>query len=156
MIGGWQANGILSLYCGLPFTPSSSINTLNGSGNQRPNRIGNGALPTDQRTLQHWFDVAAFVTPGQYQFGNSGVNILQGPGTKLLDNSFFKNFNLSSDHRRLLQFRAEMFNLFNTPQFNNPATGVGSTGTGSISSAGSKPTFQRTSRNIQFALKLYF
>jgi len=68
----------------------------------------------------------------------------------------FKNFYFSSDHRRSLQFRGEMFNLFNTPQFNNPNASIGGTGAGTISTAGSKPTFQRTSRNIQFALKLYF
>ena len=156
LIGGWQANGILSLYGGLPFTVSSSINTLNGSGTQRPNRIGSGALPTGERSLQRWFDATAFVTPAQYQFGNSGVNILQGPGTRQIDYSMFKNFYLPGDRRRLLQFRGETFNLFNTPQFNNPSSSVGGTGAGTISSAGSKPTFQRTSRNIQFALKLYF
>ncbi|HTM51643.1 MAG TPA: TonB-dependent receptor [Bryobacteraceae bacterium] len=156
LIGGWQANGILSLYGGLPFTVSSSINTLNGSGGQRANRIGSGVLPNDQRTLQRWFDIGAFVTPAQYQFGNSGVNILEGPGTRTLDYSMFKNFYFSADRRRSLQFRGEMFNLFNTPQFNNPNAAIGGTGAGTISTAGSKPTFQRTSRSIQFALKLYF
>jgi hypothetical protein len=156
LIGGWQANGIVSLYGGLPFTPSSSINTLNGSGSQRPNRIGEGSLPADQQNLQRWFDVTAFTTPAQFQFGNSGVNILRGPGTKVVDYSMFKNFYFSADHRRSLQFRGEMFNLLNTPQFNNPNASIGGTGVGTISTAGSKPTFQRTSRNIQFALKLYF
>jgi hypothetical protein len=49
-----------------------------------------------------------------------------------------------------------MFNLFNTPQFNNPAAAIGAAGVGSISSAGYKPTFQRTSRQVQFAMKFYF
>jgi hypothetical protein len=51
---------------------------------------------------------------------------------------------------------AEPFNLLNTPQFNNPAASIGAAGVGSISSAGSKPTFQRTSRQVQFAMKFYF
>jgi len=74
LIGGWQANGILSLYCGLPFTPSSL--------HQYSERKRQSATQSDrQRRASHrsavdtaWFDVAAFVTPGQYQFGNSGVN----------------------------------------------------------------------------------
>jgi hypothetical protein len=156
LMGGWQANGILSLYVGLPFTLSSAINTLNGSGGQRPNRIASGDLPSDQRTLARWFNVDAFVTPAQYQFGNSGVDILRGPGTRQLNYSMFKSFYFSSEHKRSLQFRGEVFNIFNTPEFNNPATGVGQGGGGAISSAGSKPTFQRTSRNIQLALKFYF
>jgi hypothetical protein len=55
-----------------------------------------------------------------------------------------------------LQFRAEFFNLTNTPQFNNPSTTVGAPGAGSISSAGAPLSLQRTSRQIQFALKFYF
>ncbi len=55
-----------------------------------------------------------------------------------------------------MQFRAEFFNLSNTPQFNNPNATVGVAGAGTIRSAGAPLTFQRTSRQIQFALKLYF
>jgi hypothetical protein len=154
--GGWQANGILSLYSGLPFTVSSSINTLNGSGGQRADRIASGALPASQRTLQRWFDIGAFQVPGLYQFGSSGVDILNGPGTKQLDYSMFKSYYFDRDRHRSFQFRAELFNLFNTPQFNNPAASIGAAGVGSISSAGSKPTFQRTSRQVQFAMKFYF
>jgi hypothetical protein len=154
--GGWQANGILSLFTGLPFTVSSAVNTLNGSGSQRANRIASGVLPSSQQTLQRWFDVSAFQVPAQYQFGNSGVDILNGPGTKQLDYSMFKSFYFDHDHHRSFQFRAELFNIFNTPQFNNPAASIGAAGVGSISSAGSKQTFQRISREVQFALKFYF
>ncbi len=55
--------------------------------------------------------------------GNSGRNILQGPGTKTVDFSFFKNTNIAES--KVLQLRAEFFNLFNTPQFNNPNSTVG-------------------------------
>src|SRR4029079_1933573 len=110
LIGGWQANGRLSCHGGIPSTVSSAINTLNGSGGQRANRIGSGVLPNDQRSLQRWFDIAAFVTPAQYQFGNSGVNILDGPGTRTMHYSMSKNFYSSADRRRSLQFRGEMFN----------------------------------------------
>jgi hypothetical protein len=79
-----------------------------------------------------------------------------GPGTKQLDFSAFKNFALSEDGVRSLQFRAEFFNIFNTPQFNNPVATIGAPGAGVITSAGSPYTFQRLSREIQLALKFYF
>src|SRR5438270_10819867 len=79
-----------------------------------------------------------------------------GPGTTVFDLSVFKTFNLGSSEFRRLQFRAEAFNVFNTPQFNNPNAQIGSPGAGRITSAGSPPLFQRTSREIQLALKLYF
>lgn len=156
VIGGWQVNGVASLFSGLPFTVTTTINTLNGSGGQRADRLRNGRLARSERTLQRWFDVTAFAVPGLYQFGNSGVNILTGPGTVQFDFSAFKNVSLDADSRRRLQFRSEVFNLFNTPQFNNPANGVGNPTAGRVNSAGSKTTFQRTSRQIQLALKLYF
>jgi hypothetical protein len=156
LVGGWQLNGILSLYGGLPFTVTSSVNTLNGSGTQRANRIGSGVLPSSQQSIHEWFNVSDFVTPALYQYGNSGRDILYGPGTKQLDGSLFKNFHYTKSERTYVQFRCEVFNLSNTPQFNNPASAVGTPAAGTITSAGSKPSLQRTSREIQLALKLYF
>jgi hypothetical protein len=153
MLGGWQINGILTLSDGLPFDLSSP-NTTNCC-NSRPDRIANGSLPDDQRTIDRWFDTTAFREPGFLQFGNAGRNILQGPGTKQLDFSTFKKFRFSSE-ARWLEFRAELFNLLNTPQFNNPNGTVGSPAFGRITSAGSPISFQRTSRQVQFGLKLYF
>ena len=57
---------------------------------------------------------------------------------------------------RHLQFRAEAFNVLNTPQFNNPNAQIGNPAAGTITSAGAPLLFQRTSRQIQLALKLYF
>jgi hypothetical protein len=156
VIGGWQANGIFSVYGGLPFTVTTAINTLNGSGTQRADRLRQGSLPRAERSPQRYFDVAAFAVPAQFTFGNSGVGILNGPGTTQFDQSFFKAVSLGSEGRYSLQFRGELFNLFNTPQFNNPATAIGNPTAGQITTAGSKATFQRTSRQVQFALKLYF
>jgi hypothetical protein len=155
---GWQLNGILSLYDGLPFTVNSSTNTLNTGSSTRASILpgANGALPVDQRTLAEWFNIAAFTAPGPQQFGNTGRNILRGPGTAQADLSLFKDFFLSADQGRRLQFRAESFNVSNTPQFNNPASSIGSAGAGTITAAGAPLTFQRTSREIQLALKLYF
>ena len=148
-------NSIDSFQTGSPFTPTMQTNTLNvGSGTQWPNRIGSGTLANP--TINLWFDPTAFAAPGAYNFGNNGRNVLYGPPTRQVDLSFFKNVAFSEDGRRRVQFRAEMFNIFNTPQFNNPNAQIGFSGVGQITSAGNPPLFQRTSREIQMALKLYF
>jgi hypothetical protein len=154
--GGWRLSTITDFYSGLPFTPTSSINTLNGSGTQRPNRVGSGLLPKGQQSLAHWFDTAAFVTPAQYQFGNSGRNILRGPDTKIANVSIFKTFKLGGDAARDFQFRADVFNVSNTPQFNNPGTAIGNPTAGVISSAGSPVTLQRIPRQLQLSAKVHF
>jgi hypothetical protein len=158
VVGGWQLNGILSLFDGLPFSVSSASNTLNNGASSRASILpgANGALPVDQRTVAEWFNIAAFTAPGPQQFGNAGRNILRGPGTAQADLSVFKDFPLSAEQARRLQFRAESFNVSNTPQFNNPSSTIGAAGAGTITAAGAPLTFQRTSREIQLALKLYF
>jgi hypothetical protein len=156
LAGGWQLNGILSLYDGLPFSVQSATNTLNIGSGTRADRLRSGELPSSERTLDRWFDTTAFAAPGPQQFGNGGRNILRGPGTKQADISLFKEFYFSEKRDRRVQFRAEFFNITNTPQFNNPANTVGSPGAGSIRSAGAPLTFQRIPRQIQFGLKLYF
>ncbi len=153
--GGWQLNNIATLQTGLPFTPVLQTSNLNtGSGTQFPNRIGSGELPSSQRSIDHWFDASAFVAPPPFTFGNSGRNILRGPGTKQIDLSLFKNFRIGEQRR--VEFRAEAFNALNTPQFNNPNASIGFSGVGRITSAGSPTVYQRTSRQVQLALKIYF
>ncbi len=155
IVGGWQLNSIDSFQSGTPFTPTMQSSLLNaGSGVQWPNRIASGKL--DNPTIARWFDPTAFVSPGQYVYGNSGRNILVGPRTTQFDLSLFKSFAFSADQVRRLQFRAEAFNLANTPQFNNPNAQIGNLSQGQITSAGQPPLFQRTSREIQLALKLYW
>lgn len=70
------------------------------------------------------------------------------------DFSILKDYPFSERSR--LQFRSEFFNIFNTPQFNNPNAMIGDPAVGRVSSAGDAFFFQRTSRQIQFALKYYF
>ncbi len=154
VVGGWQINGILTLYDGFPMRVVSP-NTLNCCTSY-PDRIGDGRLPRSEQTLRRFFDVDAFERPGPQMFGNAGRNILFGPGTKTLDFSVFKEFFFSEDQARRLQFRAEFFNFTNTPQFNNPTTNIGNANVGRIRSAASTITLQRIPRHIQFALKLYF
>jgi len=176
-VQGWQVNAILQYFDGLPF----SVTSANGVGDGLTPRaevvpgLGNGSLSPGNRSLHEWFNTAAFVSIpltgplANGQWGDSGRNILQGPGTKNVDFSVFKNFRLAES--KVLQIRGEFFNLFNTPQFNNPsatAPGPAATSTtlvpniaagsayGTIASAGSPTTFQRISREIQLAAKFTF
>jgi hypothetical protein len=140
----------------MPFSVSSSSGVGDGltPRAQLLPGYGNGSLPKGQRTLSHWFNTAAFANPASGTWGNSGRNILQGPGTKTVDFSLFKDTHLTES--KVLQLRAEVFNLANTPQFNNPGATVSSPSIGVVSSATSDVTFQRTERQIQFAAKITF
>jgi hypothetical protein len=147
LVSGWQLQGILVVRSGRPFTPTVSRDVANtGYGGQRPNRIGSGALAN--RTLQQWFDKSAFLAPALYAFGNSGGNILREDRFKSLDFSVFKQFRVSEQGR--MQFRAEIFNLTNTPSFSAPDTNIDTAPGGRVTSTLSAP------RQIQFALKYNF
>jgi hypothetical protein len=145
-VGGWQFQGITTFYSGRPFTPSIQSYLDNGSGNI-PNRIGSGTVANP--TINDWFDTSAFTQPGN-TYGNTGYNILRGPGGRNWDMSLFKNFNFTE--ARYLQFRAEFFNAFNNVNFGLPNASLcgGTCGEGTITSQANTP------RQIQFALKLYF
>jgi hypothetical protein len=145
-LGGWQINGISTFQTGLPFTPTANSATVNTGTGSRPDRIADGAL--DNPTVDRWFDPAAFTTPAQFTYGNSGRNILYGPGRVNFDFSLFKQFRITEGLN--LQFRTEFFNLFNTPQFDLPNAAIGASNAGTITS------FVGTPRQIQFGLKLAF
>jgi len=146
VLGGWQTNAILTLQTGLPFTPTLASATVNTGGASRPDRLRDGTL--DDRSLARWFDPGAFASPPSFTYGNAGRNILEGPGRKNLDFSVFKDFRLSEQKK--IQFRAEFFNLTNTPQFDLPNASIGSGPAGTISAVIGIP------RQIQFGLKLGF
>ncbi len=153
IVGGWKINGVMTLTDGYWFSPAGP-NTLNIGEGTRPDRIADGNLPDSQQTIQRWFDTDAFVAPGFRQWGNSGRNVLHGPGTKLANVSVHKNFSVGEGKR--LQFRAEFFNVTNTPHFNNPASNIRSPAVGRITRAGSENRFQRTQRLLQFGLRFVF
>jgi hypothetical protein len=147
LLGGWQMQGILVLRSGRPFTPTISRDVANtGIGSQRPNRTGSGKLSNP--TIANWFDKTAFAVPANYTYGNSGADILREDRFKSLDLSLFKQFQIRE--RMRIQFRAEAFNLTNTPSFGTPGTNIDTASGGLVTSTVSAP------RNIQFGLKLNF
>jgi hypothetical protein len=150
LIGGWQINGILTMRTGLPLSISTSQN-LTGSlgGGSRPNRLRSGRLDASQRSIQQWFDVAAFQTPPQFQFGNTSRTepSLRGPGAKQFDFSLFRNVRIAE--KLTVQVRGEAFNVLNRVNFGGPATSIGAAGAGIITSADD-------ARSLQLGLRLFF
>jgi hypothetical protein len=148
VIHGWQMNVIALWQSGQPFTVTNNTARVNTGGGDRPNRVCDGQLSNP--TIQKWFDTSCFVPQPLYTPGNSGVSILAGPPERYINFSLLKNFRLAES--KSLQFRAETFNITNTPNFANPNTalGAGTFGTVSATSVFANP------RQIQFALKLLF
>jgi hypothetical protein len=152
LFAGWQTNGILSFRTGFPFTVIQANLTNLANVTPRPDRIADGSL--SNATVNKWFDPAAFVqvtcqntaTPQLCKYGNGGQGILEGPGFKNVDFSMFKNFRITEAFK--LQFRTELFNVFNTPQFNRPNNNISNPLPGQITSLVSPM------RQIQFGLKL--
>ncbi len=149
LVGGWELNGILALQTGLPFhvtgTDRSNTGTTFGG---RPNRLCNGNLPTDQRSVYRWFDTSCFAESALNTYGNGGVHYLDTDGIKSLDFGLFKNFNFTETFR--LQFRWEVFNTLNNTNYNRPASNVSAPATlGRITAA-------QPARTMQFGLKFYF
>jgi hypothetical protein len=155
LLSGWSTYGIITLQSGRPFTVSllPEIDNSNtgfqslgfGGANNRPDRIGSGRL--ENPGPEQWFDISAFTLAEYGSFGNSGRNILDGPGFRDVSISLIKDTTLREEIR--LQFRAEFLNAFNNVNFDLPDSFVGSSTFGSIHSA-------RDPRRIQFALKIIF
>ena len=150
ILGGWQASGFLVFRTGTPLTIGIQGDNLNTGGGyaQVPNRLRDPNLPGDQRTRGRFFDTGAFERPPLYVVGNAGKNILIGPGNRNLDFSISKRFPLTE--KRHLQFRAELFNAANHPNWGNPGTTLGTAAFGTITSNENLP------RNVQLGLKLVY
>jgi hypothetical protein len=144
----WQLSGIGSAQTGQPFTVTLSVDPTASGATAHPDRLRDGSLPGDQRSVGRWFDTTAFVAPACPCFGNSGRGILAGPAMANIDISLAREFHFTE--RMRLQFRSEAFNLFNHPNLGLPGTGIGAAGVGVIGSV------LNNERQIQMALKLYF
>ncbi len=165
IIGGWQVNGILTLRTGFPFNVNGG--NLNTGGETRPDRVADGRLFGDA-TRELWFDPSAFRRtdcniPGRLDlchYGNAGNGILTSPGARNMDFSAGKNWKLSPlGEQGRLQFRAEFFNLFNTPQFGQP-NNISWVSQDAVIPDGTRMgeirSLRLPMRVIQFGMKLYF
>ncbi len=151
-LGGWHLGGIFTWHSGFYFSPAMGYDPSNtgSQGLTRTDRVCDGNLPSGQRSVNLWFNTNCFPLPSGFAFGNSGKNVLVGPGMVGADMSLRKLFDITERFR--LEFRAELFNAFNHPVFAQPdyyiTDGPGATGTITSTAA--------VNRQIQLALKLLF
>jgi hypothetical protein len=148
VLGGWQLSGVTSIQTGLPFTPILSYDPTNTGTTARPNVIAGAAVYPSNQQPSDWFNNSAFVAPAAYTYGNAGRNILRGPGQ--FNNDVGLQRSATFKERFTLQFSAQAFNLFNTPQFGLPNNKVGVSTTGVIT------TVVNPERQFQLGLHLSF
>ena len=124
IVGGWQLYWIAFMESGNYFSPSfsgsdpSNTNTVGGL----PDRIANGNVDPGDRTITRWFDPTAFAVPKAGTFGNSGINVLEGPGRHEHDVTILKRFSITE--RLGFTFATAITNIFNHPNFNNPSSNI--------------------------------
>jgi hypothetical protein len=148
IVGDWQVNGVFASFQGRPFTVSANAASLNAPGSiqtadqvkpvvEKLGGVGPG---------QFFYDRTAFAPVNEVRFGNSGRNLLRGPGVVNMDLGIFRRFPLSE--RLVLEFRAEGHNASNTPHFENPASNVNAGNFMQVLSA------QEDQRQVRFGLRL--
>ena len=150
IVNDWTLSGIVTLQSGMPvaIAQTTDNNAFAGFGTQRPNLIGDPELPSDERSVSRWFNTAAFQAAPAFTIGTSSRNPVRGPGFKSLDLALIRRVAISAN--QAFEFRAEAFNVTNTPPFGAPNTTVGSAAAfGTITTAGDP-------RVIQLALKFIF
>ncbi len=162
VLGDWQLNSIITLSTGLPFTVFSGVDTGNiGSAGLTLPNVVTGVSATANQIVNQWYNSAAFTLAPDCRIqsvyntlsnplvclGNAGRDIISAPGLVDVDFAAMKNFRFGEFGA--LQFRAEFFNILNTPPLGGPVTTLSSPSAGRILSAGA-------ARQIQFALRYTF
>jgi hypothetical protein len=148
----WHASAVVTAQTGFPFTPELAVNSLNNGGFQLPNRIGSGALPAGRRSYLNWFNStlgaadSAFQVPALYQYGNSGFDILRGPGLATADAAVSRSFRLREKLR--IETRVAATNLLNDVNFALPNRFLGVESSGAISHT------VTPARQVQLAVRL--
>jgi hypothetical protein len=151
ILGGWQLNGILRFATGTPFTASADATSCNCPGNsQFADAIAPVTYPDGIGPGQPWFSTSSFAPPGPNRFGTAGRNTIRGPRLSNYDLSIFRIFPIAERFR--LEYRAEFYNLTNTPHFSNPSGSSTSATFGIVSSTLSG----YGNRQVQMALRLKF
>jgi len=149
ILGGWTLSGIFQARSGFPITVIDGANqSLQGvRDNERPNCVGD-PVPSDQSIVK-WLDITAFERVPLGTWGNCGIGVARAPSYRNVDAAIGKRFNAGG--ARYFEFRAEAFNLTNTPSFGPPARDINAPNTfGQITSTVS------TARTVELVLKVYF
>lgn len=162
ILGGWQLSGIFTAASGIPFVVNvSGFNApdlARSSGRQRPDLVaGRSAESIVLGRPTKYFDTSAFVLPTQGFYGNLGRNVVLGPGLVNVDTSLLKNFRLPLGEASRLEFHADLFNILNRANFDEPASVVlNATNRSPVAGAGLITRTTTNARQIQFGLKLIF
>jgi hypothetical protein len=155
LVEGWSVAPIVNLQSGNPFSP---VVTLLNSGSllqfDRPDYAAGQPLLVDNPTASQWINRAAFVANQRGRFGNAGRNILKAPGFEDVDLSIAKNTTIREGYS--LQFRAEVFNLFNHPNLGQPVNVLNNAQFGQITQTRTVRGDLGSSRQIQLGMKFIF
>lgn len=148
LAGGWQINGISTISSGRVIPLSATIS----NGGNRPNVVPGEPLKPAAQSLSQWFNTKAFSQPPPFTYGNVSRTLpdINGPRLYNLDASLFKTFPVREQIK--LQFRAEAFNLTNTPSFEVPDGRLASATFGMVTAT----TTPARTREIQLVLRLSF
>jgi hypothetical protein len=146
LLGGWQVQGIVRVASGFPFTVTGTNVCACGSYvPQRVNVVNPNLGILDNPTPEQWFDKTAYALPAAGFQGTAGRNTLIGPGSRQTDFSFSKRFPIGNSLR--LEFRGEIFNLFNNTNFGQPDSNISNVTAGVISTADD-------ARSMQFGFRV--
>jgi hypothetical protein len=158
ILGGWEVTGITSIQSGTPLTITANGGPLAAPGNtQTANQVASVQILHGINVGNPWFSTSSFAQPVGATFGNTGRNILSGPGFFQIQLSLFKDIKITE--RFNAQIRAESFNVTNTPQFANPSTSLTSQTFGYITStvgSGTGVNGLGGGRVIQLGFKMRF
>ena len=150
LLGGWQTGGIWMGFSGGPLGVTSAVNnTFSQGGGQRPNWNGSNPCAVEG-SVNRWLDAGVFSTPPAYQFGSAArtFNGCRSDKTSQVDLTLTKNTRFAE--RWNLQFRAEFFNISNTPRFAPPVAAFGNAQFGRVNAQANLP------RIVQFGMKLMY
>jgi hypothetical protein len=151
----WSMSVVGNYQSGNPFSPIiSSLRSGSLDTNDRPDIVYGQSLGVDNPDPSHFFNTAAFALNQTNHFGNAGRNILTGPVLRDAVISFLRLFPIRD--RLAVQFRAECFNVTNTPNFGQPGNSVTAANFGVIQTTRSQRGDFGSSRQIEFALKVLF
>lgn len=151
ILGGWQTATIVQLQGGAPFSVNSSQTMNDDIDSSRANLIltrGPASLGGSQRSINRWFNTDAFVSPADYTWGNSGINILRAPAFMQVDLAVQKSFRVYETARFTL--RAESSNVLNQVNLGTPSATVGAAGFGTIRSLNGDPRHMQVSLRADF------
>jgi hypothetical protein len=148
ILGDWEWSGDWTIASGLPFTPRllGDIDDVNAGtdGTLRPNLLPGQSVILAHRSINEWFNTAAFIAPPAGNYGNARRNSVIGPGSKVFDMAFTKIVPLKES--RMLEFRAQATNIFNIPNYSSIDTTVNSPTFGRVTGVGAMRRFTMTAR----------